>query len=62
MIQIKKILGFIAERMQERSTWLGLISLATALGMALSPEQKESIVTAGIAIAGAVAAFSKDRS
>lgn len=62
MIQMKKILRFIAERMQERSTWLGLISLATALGMALSPEQKESIVTAGIAIAGAVAAFSKARS
>ncbi len=57
---MKKIILFILDRSKERSTWLGFISLVAALGMVLSPEQKEAIVTAGVAIAGAVATFSKD--
>ena len=58
--QMKKLLLFLLDRSKERSTWLGVVSLAAALGMVLSPEQKEAIVTAGIALAGMIAAFSKD--
>jgi hypothetical protein len=52
---------WIFERLAERSTWLGLISLATAFGLALSPDQKEAIVGAGLALGGMVAAFTADR-
>ncbi len=57
---LKKLLKFIAARIRERSTWLGLVSLAAALGLALSPEQKEAIVSAGMALAGLIAALTKD--
>ncbi|TVQ82149.1 MAG: hypothetical protein EA357_10660 [Micavibrio sp.] len=57
---LKKLLKFIAGRIRERSTWLGLVSLAAALGLALSPEQKEAIVSAGMALAGLIAALTKD--
>ena len=58
---MKKILKFALERAKERSTWLGMISLLTAVGVALSPEQIEAIATAGIAVAGGVAVFTKDK-
>lgn len=51
---------WIVARLRERSTWIGLTGLLTALGLALEPEQAEAIVVAGIAIGGAVAAFTKD--
>ncbi|HYD19295.1 MAG TPA: hypothetical protein VEF76_12535 [Patescibacteria group bacterium] len=58
---MKKIITFITDRARERSTWLGLISCATALGLALSPDQQEAIVAAGMAAAGILAAFTKDK-
>lgn len=51
---------WIVERLNERSTWLGLISLAAALGIALEPEQVEAIVAAGMAAGGLIAAFTRD--
>ena len=59
---MKKIIDYIVARLKERSTWLGLISLATALGLLLTPEQQEQIIAAGMAIAGFVGAFTRDRS
>lgn len=58
---MQKIITFITDRAKERSTWLGLISCATALGLALSPDQQEAIVVAGMAAAGVVAAFTRDK-
>lgn len=55
-----KLLDWILDRAKERSTWLGVISLVTAAGVALSPEQTAAIATAGVAVAGLVAAFTKD--
>lgn len=48
------------ERGRERSTWLGLTGLLTAAGVALNPEQTAAIASAGVAIAGLVAALTKD--
>lgn len=45
---------------KEPSTWRGLVWLLTAAGLALNPEQQTAIVTAGMAIAGAVGAFFRD--
>ena len=51
---------YILARLKERSTWLGIVSLITVAGVALSPEQSEGIVNAGVAIAGLVAVFTND--
>lgn len=56
-----KFIDYILGRAKERSTWLGLISVATALGLALDAAQQEAVIAAGMAAAGLVAAFTKDR-
>lgn len=58
---MQKFITFITDRAKERSTWLGLISLATALGLILSPEQQEAIIAAGMAAGGIVGAFTRDK-
>lgn len=55
------MLKFILDRLKERSTWLGLTAIATAAGIALDPEQLEAIAVAGVAIAGLIASFTKDK-
>lgn len=51
---------YILARLKERSTWLGIMSIVTVAGIAISPEQSEAIVNAGVAIAGAIAVFTAD--
>ena len=51
---------YLIDRLKERSTWLGLIAIATALGVGLTPEHQEAIATLGVAIGGLVAAFTSD--
>lgn len=58
---MKNIVQFIIDRAKERSTWLGVISLATAVGLALNPDQQNAVISLGMAAAGAIAAFSKDK-
>jgi hypothetical protein len=59
---MSSFIEYIVGRLGEASTWRGLIWIATAVGLALSPEQKEAIVTAGMALAGAIGVFTKDKS
>lgn len=54
-------MNWIIDRLKERSTWLGLTGIVTALGVALNPEQIEAITATGLAIAGLVAAFTRDK-
>lgn len=51
---------YLIGRARERSTWLGLTGLASALGMALSPEQIEAVVAAGTAVAGLIGILGRD--
>ena len=51
---MKALIAFAIDRAKERSTWIGLIGLLSALGVALSPEQVEAIATLGVAVAGVV--------
>lgn len=41
----------------QQSTWKGLIGLATAAGLALSPEQSAAIIAAGVALIGLINVF-----
>ncbi|MDP2206391.1 MAG: hypothetical protein Q8K65_08800 [Alphaproteobacteria bacterium] len=58
---MKKFLSFILARAKERSTWLGLVSIATALGIALTEFQTEAVIAAGVSLAGVIAAFTSDK-
>jgi hypothetical protein len=58
---MKQMLKYMTARAAERSTWLGLTSVATALGLLLSSEQTEAVISAGMAVAGLIAAFSQDK-
>ena len=60
-MSFSSVFQFIIDRAKERSTWLGLISCATALGLAMTADQQEAIIAAGIGAAGVVAAFTADK-
>jgi hypothetical protein len=55
------ILTWIIDRLKERSSWLGLTALLSAVGVVLSPEAIDSIATAGLGVAGLIAFFTKDK-
>ena len=54
------MIAWLLDRLKERSTWVGIIGIITAAGVNISPEQTELIVTAGVAIVGAIMAFTAD--
>jgi len=54
-------LSYIYALLSEPSTWRGIIALVTAAGVALSPDQVDKIVAAGLALIGLVGAFIPDR-
>ena len=53
-------MDWILDRLSERSTWMGLVSALTAIGVGISPEQTAAIVSAGVAVGGLVAAITQD--
>ena len=53
-------MAYVIARLQEASTWRGLVLVATAFGAALSPEQQEAIVTVGLLVAGLLGALLPD--
>lgn len=59
-MNLSGLLQYIMNRLKEPSTWRGLIALATAAGLALSPEQKETIIGLGVTAISAILIFKKD--
>jgi hypothetical protein len=47
-------LPWLGDRLAERSTWQGAVAVASALGVALSPDRAAAIVTAGVAVGGLI--------
>lgn len=58
---MKNFLNYIVNRLKERSTWLGLIGMLGAVGISLSPENSEAIITVGVAVASALAVLTGDK-
>jgi hypothetical protein len=54
---MKKILDYL----KQPSTWRGLIALATAIGVALTPEQVEAVVTAGVSAVALIEVFRNEK-
>lgn len=57
---MKSILEYLTNRLQEPSTWRGLIGLASAIGVVLTPEQADGIIAAGISLIAVINIFKKD--
>jgi hypothetical protein len=53
--------SYLIERLKEASTWRGLTALLTAVGVVLSPEQTNAVVSAGLALMGVLGVFTKDK-
>ena len=54
---MKAKLQYILARLQERTTWQGGVAVASALGVAISPDKGAAIITAGVAVAGLIHMF-----
>lgn len=52
-------MNWLLERLSEKSTWIGLVGIATGTGVSIAPEMVNSIVTGGSLIAGTIAAITK---
>jgi len=52
---------YIFDRLFEPSTWRGLISLATLLGLKIAPDQAEAVMTAGVSVYSAINILRKER-
>jgi hypothetical protein len=50
---------YILDRLQEASTWRGIIMLLTSLGVGIAPELITPIITAGTGLAGLVGVVTK---
>lgn len=58
---MSKVLDYIGARLKEPSTYEGLVVLAGIVGVSLSPEQAEAIVTLAGAIYGAIKVLKKEK-
>ena len=52
---------YILDRLKEPSSWRGLVMLATAFGVSVSPELMASIIAAGTGLAGVIGFVFKDK-
>jgi hypothetical protein len=53
--------GYALARLQEGSTWRGIIGVLTGLGAAIEPTMAVKIITAGTLLAGAVGSLFGDK-
>jgi len=56
-----KILTWLAARLKERSTYLGLTAILTAVGLSVQPDLVEAIIPLGMGIGGLIAFVTKDK-
>lgn len=52
--------NYFLSRLKEPSTWRGLIMVATAYGMHMSPDQAYAIASLGMALAGGAGVLAPD--
>lgn len=58
---MKSFFFWAIERLQERSTWLGFVGVASSVGIYVRPELASSITQVGVGLASAIAVFTKDK-
>lgn len=60
MSKLKQFGLSVFEYLLHDSTWKGIVSVLTAFGVSLSPEQSNAIIAAGLSIVGAIQVFWTD--
>ena len=45
---------YVVNRAKDASTWRGVVMLLTAVGLKITPEMADAIISVGIAVAGLV--------
>ena len=61
MTPTEKALAYLVARLQEPTTWRGLVLILTAFGTQLAPEKQEAVMALGLLIAGVIGAAVPDR-
>ena len=51
---------WIIDRLNEASTWRGIVGLLTAAGVAVSPDMSAQIIATGLALMGVINVFRKE--
>lgn len=51
----------ILEYLKQKSTWLGITTVLTSIGVALNPDQIEAISMAGAGLVGLILTFWNDK-
>lgn len=54
-------MNYVIDRLAENSTWRGIIIIITAVGVKLSPEMSNAILSAGLGLAGLLNVVRKER-
>ena len=57
---MKYIIDWALDRLTETSTWRGIILILTSAGVHFAPNQSGAIITAGLALVGAINVFRKE--
>lgn len=52
---------WFGQRLSERSTWIGLTTMATILGINVNPDHMTAIITVGGLVGGAINTFTQDK-
>lgn len=52
---------YILDRLKEPSSWRGLVMVATAFGVSVSPELMDAIIASGTGLAGVIGFVFKDK-
>lgn len=53
-------MNWLKHRLRERTTWQGIIAVLTGVGVSLSPDQKDAIISAGMAFVTLIWVFKKE--
>ena len=53
----RRLWAYLLARASETSTWTGLVLIATASGITLTPDQKELVLVVGLGMVGAMRAL-----
>lgn len=56
----ERIFGYTVLRLQEPSTWRGIVLMLTAMGTAIQPHYYQAIITGGMFLAGMVGVIFPD--
>ncbi len=54
-------MDYVIKRLQEPSTWRGIVAFISGLGVTLTPEYKEAIIGAGLGVMGLIGMLSRDK-